>query len=126
MAHVSSGRRDRGPWEDHLAYLGGLRRVLHGNPAAAPSLVVGDWNQMIPRIRAPDDVFAALTGAFPPDMEVATQGELSPLGRRAVDHAAHTPGLVPVSVRALSNIGEDGMPLTDHFGVHITFAPRTE
>jgi hypothetical protein len=49
-AHVSTGRRDRAPWADHLAYLDGLAdiaRDLHG-----PHIVLGDFNQRTPRAPA--------------------------------------------------------------------------
>ncbi len=51
MAHVTSGRRDRSPWEDHLAYLGGLRQILAMSSREPAIVVAGDFNQRIPAQR---------------------------------------------------------------------------
>lgn len=57
-AHVRTGRRDREPWEDHLAYLGGVERVIRAS--SEPMLVVGDFNQRLPRHGQPMRVYDAL------------------------------------------------------------------
>lgn len=49
-AHVATGRRDRAPWEDHVAYLARLPSAL---AALAPDILLGDFNQTVPRRRAP-------------------------------------------------------------------------
>src|SRR5690349_16834816 len=51
MAHVSTGHRDRAPWQDHLAYLAGLGELLH--PFVGSTVVAGDFNQRLPRRRVP-------------------------------------------------------------------------
>jgi exonuclease III len=57
-AHVSSGRRDRTRWEDHLGYLARLAPLLSA-PPARPTLLVGDYNQTAPRSSRPIRAFSA-------------------------------------------------------------------
>lgn len=114
-AHVRSGRRDRQPWEDHLAYLEGLRRYLEQRRQR--SVLVGDFNQRIPRRYVPKPVHQALLDCLGSGYSVATAGALPPEGQRAIDHLAHTRDLRPEAVRALSNLGLDEKQLSDHFGV---------
>lgn len=117
-AHVSSGRRDRVPWHDHLAYLDGLRTILPG--LDGPAVLLGDFNQAIPRRTAPSAVAAALEDALGDGWPVATTGALPPLGRPSIDHIAHTRDLVVAEVTALSNEATNGQLLSDHFGVAAT------
>jgi len=117
-AHVRTGRRDRQPWEDHLAYLAGLKEVLRGHKER--TLVMGDFNQRIPRQLVPVPVYNALLNCFAGGYSVATAGPVAPLGALAIDHIAHTPDLNTDEVRALSNIGSGGEQLSDHFGVAVT------
>ncbi len=70
-AHVSTGRRDRRRWEDHLSYLEGLKDILADT--ATPCVVLGDFNQAIPRKHAPKRVWTALQDAFGPGFRFATE-----------------------------------------------------
>jgi hypothetical protein len=54
-AHVNTGRQDREPWEDHHSYLRGLRVILEGQ--TSPFVVVGDYNQRVPRRWQPVAVY---------------------------------------------------------------------
>lgn len=60
-AHVASGRQDRKPWEDHLAFLDGPKDVLDSLELNMPTVVIGDFNQRIPRKRSPSKVYQRLT-----------------------------------------------------------------
>ncbi|MDP3674431.1 MAG: endonuclease/exonuclease/phosphatase family protein [Novosphingobium sp.] len=123
-AHVSSGRRDRTPWQDHCAYLAGLATVFAA--IDGPVIVLGDFNQAIPRRTAPHVVYAALEQALGERYTVATTGVLAPLGRPSIDHIAHTRDLVATDVTAVSNRGDDGKLLSDHFGVVSTICANAE
>lgn len=118
-AHVAVGHRDRRPWEEHLTYLNGLGRILRRPHPGCGRLVMGDYNQRIPRRRAPKEAFAALTAAFPEPFSCATSGPLPPEGLTSIDHLHHSAGLRPVSVTVLSNIGANQGQLSDHFGLHV-------
>ncbi len=113
-AHVATGRRDRVAWEDHLSYLRGLAPLL-ARPRRLPTLVVGDFNQTIPRTRAPKRVFQALMAALG-GFEVATARRVPGAERPTIDHVAHDARLRVPAVGALD--ATDGpRRLSDHFGV---------
>lgn len=95
-AHVSSGRRDRSRWEDHLSYLEGLGRYL-GDSETTPTILLGDFNQAIPRRKQRLDVAQCLQN------EVLDRG-YSPLSA------------------GLS--ADDGWPLIDHICVSETLTGR--
>ena len=116
-AHVRSGRRDRANWEDHLAHLEGLEALACG--WTGPTIVLGDFNQRVPRGTAPAHVYAALESALLGRYQVATSGPLPPLGRPAIDHVVHSGDFEAQDVTALSNLAENGHRISDHFGVAV-------
>lgn len=118
-AHVASGRRDRKRWEDHVAFLKGLRRIGERDSFPPQTIVVGDYNQTIPRTTAPLEVYGTLMSALQTRLCVATSGKLPAVDRRAIDHLAHTKDLEAVAVRGLCNKGTDGLQLSDHFGLSV-------
>ncbi|WP_343347973.1 endonuclease/exonuclease/phosphatase family protein [Sphingomicrobium sp. XHP0239] len=71
-AHVRTGRRDRRPWEEHLLFLKGLEPYLADRTGR--TIVVGDFNQRLPRRRQPAEVHEALMRCFGPHWKVATEG----------------------------------------------------
>lgn len=119
-AHVTGGRRDRAPWEDHCAYLRHLRPILRG--IEGPLIVMGDFNQRIPRMRGNAHAEALLHAALGP-LSVGTSGPIPVAGetgcRAAIDHIAHDASLTARAVTGLSNHA-DGRQLSDHFGVTVT------
>jgi endonuclease/exonuclease/phosphatase family metal-dependent hydrolase len=117
-AHVNGGRRDRDPWEDHLAYCRGLGRVLAGYAdQAMPTCVLGDYNQRIPRVGQPVNVAGALAEAIPGDFRVAIQGMKNCEGADLIDHFAVSPGLSISITRIVPRYTGDGTRLSDHPGV---------
>lgn len=121
QAHVATGRRDRRPWEDHMHYLDGLRRVL-ASPSPPPTILAGDFNQAIPRRRAPRAVFDALMATLPPHLRCVTAGPVPMEGLAAIDHVAVTSDLAVLDWRALPRFGPDAIALSDHFGLHLRLA----
>mgnify|MGYP001486934807 CR=1 FL=1 len=123
-AHVSTGRKDRQRWDDHLQYLAGLNRVLAGRDRR--TIIAGDFNQRIPRRGAPQAVYDALDSTVLRFFAVPTMGRIAPLDELAIDHIAHSSDLVSRSVTGLSHLVEGGPRLSDHFGLHVElFAART-
>lgn len=114
-AHVSTGRRDRAVWEDHLSYLSGLSDLL--GECSSRTVVLGDFNQTVPRSRAPERVFTALVSTFSDGFEVATRGTVETFPRLAIDHVAHSRDMTATNVFSLSETFDDGQSLSDHFGV---------
>lgn len=113
-AHVSSGRRDRQRWQDHLAYVDGLARCLQQRRER--TVIIGDFNQRIPRTHVPSHVHQALLDCLA-NYSVPTAGRLPPDGQGSIDHLAHTGDLRASEVRTLSNLGPGGELLSDHFGI---------
>lgn len=118
-AQVSTGGRDRAPWEEHLTYLEHLGRLLAGRDDGVPTLVLGDLNQRIPRTRSPIRVEAALQRALG-DLVVATAGIVPGIDRQVIDHIAHSPSLAVRSVEGIDRRAPDGRPLSDHDAVRLS------
>lgn len=120
-AHVKTGRCDRQPWEDHLAYCRGLTRVLKRYAEqTTPVCVLGDFNQRIPRINQPVPVFDSLMAAIPPNFHIATAGLTDMDGVNFIDHIVVSPKLDTSINGILPKVAQDGTRLTDHAGVHVT------
>ena len=115
-AHVSSGRRNRTRWEDHLAYLAGLTPLL-SIPLAQPSLVVGDYNQAVPRASQPRRAFEALTKALQPWFALATAKVTDGAGHKSIDHLAHSRDVTAKVLSELPRRAGGDVHLSDHFGL---------
>ena len=115
-AHVTTGRRDRTLWEDHLSYL----RALGGMIPTLRSrfVVVGDFNQTVPRTRAPKAVYQELERAFQP-LRFATSARVSPANVQLIDHVAHSHDLKAAAVATLDNLA-GSKQLSDHVGSETT------
>ena len=117
-AHVSSGRRDRSSWEDHISYCEGLQEVLSKYSSLnQPICILGDYNQRIPRFRQPVKVFNALMEAIPDDFIIATDGLSDSNGDGLVDHISSSSSLQPTITKILPRFSKDGTRLSDHVGV---------
>ena len=114
-AHVATGRKDRRPWQDHLTYIESISELL-AKRRRWPLLVMGDFNQRIPRDRSPVRVYEPLMAALGSRLTVATKGQIAPLDRPTVCHVVHGPGLKVQSMQAINNHTRAGR-LSDHFGL---------
>lgn len=112
-AHVSTGRRDRGAWEDHLRFLDGLASVLDAPGGAA--VVLGDFNQRIPKARQPVEVSERLESVLE-GWSIPSAGDHA--GVRLIDHVALRAPLVGRVQGLLPPTDADGR-LTDHWGVKV-------
>ena len=54
FAHVSTGRKDKKPWEDHLSFIENL------NLEKKRTILLGDFNQNIPKKSQPQVAYSAL------------------------------------------------------------------
>jgi endonuclease/exonuclease/phosphatase family metal-dependent hydrolase len=115
-AHVRTGRRDRAPWEDHLRFLSALPTAVR--PSNRPTVLLGDFNQRIPRARQPEHVARALAAALGP-LRVVTDGEVTEVEGQLIDHVAIDPNLEPVEVRGVPG---RSVGLSDHDGAVIGVA----
>ncbi|MFD2649265.1 endonuclease/exonuclease/phosphatase family protein [Devosia albogilva] len=114
-AHVSTGRKDRRVWEDHSLYLNELSVLLQ--TTCGPRVVVGDFNQTMPRSRAPRAVHELLLKSAGSKLSFASSGPIAPLNKLVIDHVLHSAELMHAAVEALSPENAAGDRLTDHVGV---------
>lgn len=118
MAHVTSGRKDRDPWDDHLAYLAGLAEVIDADNHDL-LVVMGDFNQRFTGHRAPERIHRTLVEAVG-DLTVATADTPTGLDHHPIDHVAHSASLAPTSVIGISRTAaDDAKPISDHDGVAV-------
>ena len=111
-AHVRTGRKDRKPWQDHLAYLAGLRRVLEATDG--PAVVAGDFNQRLPRRRQPKTVHEALMGAMGSSWRIISAGVVDDDGADLIDHVAVSPDLDGRVTGTIPRVTPHGVRLSDH------------
>ncbi len=89
-AHVRTGINRHGErWREHRNFVAHLGRLVADNPADMPLVVMGDFNQRLPRTRQPHAVHEQLVAALAP-LRVITDGAtpLPGLTRQEVDHIA--------------------------------------
>jgi exonuclease III len=112
-AHVTTGRRDASPWSEHLEYLDQFTDLLAGLDDDVPTVIVGDFNQRIPRERQPIRVADRLNEVLA-GWAIHTAGVL-PNGPH-IDHIATNQRLARQSTHdwaAADHLGR----LSDHAGV---------
>jgi endonuclease/exonuclease/phosphatase family metal-dependent hydrolase len=109
-AHVRSGRKDRAPWEDHSTYLEGLRQLAE--QPKSPLVVLGDFNQRIPRVSQPILVAEQLSRCLD-SLQVCTA---LPLDKPLIDHIAVSKELLATKVEVIPDHDSEGR-LSDHRGV---------
>lgn len=119
-AHVHTGRKDRKPWQDHEAWLAGFAALPYRR-AARRTVVLGDFNQRIPRQRQPHRVYDALQRVLA-GFAVPTAGEVAGAGEPSIDHIAHSPDLALHRGFGIWPRLSAGAALSDHFGVWGDFA----
>jgi endonuclease/exonuclease/phosphatase family metal-dependent hydrolase len=116
-AHVSTGRRDRQIWTDHVEFCHQLGEVV--GSIDGPFVVTGDFNQRIPRRRQPQYVFDALTASLGHGVSIDTAGEFA-IGT-LIDHVASSEHLSVTAVDPWSNV-IDGHRISDHTGMSVDLA----
>ncbi len=118
-AHVRTGRCDRKPWQDHSDFIFHLGKLLSQLDDSTPIIVVGDFNQRIPRIAQPMQVFDQLQNALADRFQVVTAGVLSDVNEQSIDHAALSRYLTASELQTFNGTSEDSQHLSDHFGLSL-------
>ncbi len=112
-ANVRGGQKNRLPWEDHTRYLDALKPLIED--CQDKTIVLGDFNQRIPRKWTPTNVYTKLLEAFDPNFTIATTGTIKEMDKQAIDHFASTNGITVKNISVIDNyIGS--LRLSDHFG----------
>lgn len=123
--HESPGRGSGVPhWKHHRQYSEILRGVLkeaHEKVSGKHLIIMGDFNHCLEPQRRPSSskraqARSALEKAIPTGMTIVTKG-LKFKGKRGVDHVVLSEDLVAECRDTISNIADDGVLLSDHFGV---------
>ena len=121
QAMVATCQKDRKPWEEHIQWLEAFEE-LACSEGSRPTVVLGDFNQRVPRRRRQNkEAYAALRRTFD-EFSITTAGWLSAAKALGIDHITHTPHL-----QRMGDIGiwparsEAGRHLSDHFGVWCDF-----
>lgn len=117
-AHVNNGHHNRKRWEDHVTFLQHLPPLLQPD-RSMPTVLLGDFNQRVPRARQPEHVFSALTTALSPDFRLVTAGTIAGAPDFAIDHVAINGALDHVQIDFLSQHDASGIEMSDHFGLHV-------
>ena len=118
-AHVSTGQKDRKRWDEHVQCLGEFERVCPDDPSR--TIVLGDFNQSIPRRRQNKAAYEELRRVFQP-FTFRTAGWIGPANSLGIDHIAHTPDLIPMGdIGIWPKRSTQGRKLSDHFGVWCDF-----
>lgn len=110
-AHVSTGKKNRKRWEDHISYLRALITYLNQTVSEVPTVLLGDFNQTVPPLRAPiiaRDLLSVLIERF----EVVGRAEPE---KRSVCHMLLAGGLRGLPVLDLPREYK-GVRLSDHVG----------
>lgn len=106
----------RKPWELHIRYLELLGELLAKTDV--PTVVAGDFNQAIPRIKYGNKAAAvAMDAAFAP-FEIVTRGRVEGGTRAGIDHIAISHHVAPTKVWGWPN-EIDGRRLSDHDGAGV-------
>lgn len=119
-AHVRSGRRDRKGWDEHIEFCDVLGSQIADAVPDGPTVIAGDFNQRVPRVRQPIRAADALTDALAL-VDVLTAGEQS--AGRLIDHIASSEHFEVVRVVSWPNV-IDRHRLTDHSGAAVGLALR--
>ncbi|MEO9969674.1 MAG: endonuclease/exonuclease/phosphatase family protein [Hyphomonadaceae bacterium] len=115
MAKLASEEKTR-PWHHHKTFLKQVAPWLRTQIGERPIIVVGDFNQRIPRKYGSREAYDLLMQALDP-FEIITRGELAPLGELTIDHIGLNGGFRAARIEARSRFGHDGRPRSDHFGI---------
>ena len=119
-AHVATCQKDRKLWEEHLLWLEAFETKTYRNPTKT-TVVLGDFNQRIPRRGQNKKAYAALRQAFV-EYTITTAGWLGAAKGLAIDHIAHTKNLLRMGdIGIWRGQSEFGRHLSDHFGVWCDF-----
>lgn len=106
-------------WSEHLRFLAGLHNLMAVRERGQATVVLGDFNQFVPRIWGAKAASAALDHALG-ELSICTAGLIEGVDRPSIDHIALSPELVATSRRGIDEHDHDGKRLSDHFGVSVT------
>lgn len=111
------------PWSQHMIFLEGLRQAHRAWGLANDTVLMGDFNQFIPRIWGSKAASKALEEALG-GLSICTDGIIDGVDRPTVDHIGLGTGLHALSTTGIDEHDEQGRRLSDHFGIAVRVARR--
>jgi endonuclease/exonuclease/phosphatase family metal-dependent hydrolase len=115
-SQVRTGRKNRERWEDHIDFIHALGPRSIAGPTDIPEVMLGDYNQRIPKGWQPIRAFEALMEHLE-GWDVPTAGEREP-GGALIDHMALRGGLAGELEHIWPTHLEDTR-LSDHVGLKL-------
>lgn len=107
-------------WQAHREFLAELKQTVLDLDFNMPVIVAGDFNQHVPRVRAPRDVYGMLDSAFSDQFTCFTAGPQGLSDLRVIDHLFASKHFKAPVVQLLANTGADGRALSDHAGLLVS------
>ena len=86
--------------------------------AVSKTVLLGDFNQRIPRRWQPEDVSNQLTETLGQNFDALTSGVIPIVNEHSIDHVACTRDLRLKGLSGLPNVVDD-LTLSDHFGLMV-------
>lgn len=119
---MNTGHKNRTSWEDHKAFLASLSGILDRLVNERPSLVIGDFNQSIPRNKQPLSVYELLVDALSSGWRAHTEGLIGSDGKPVIDPIASNSSLGIEGLKIIPKKNPES--LSDHDGLTCTvYAP---
>lgn len=113
MADVIYCHKNRAPWEQHKRYLEMLPKIL--DRYSEPIIIVGDFNQRIPRIKNGNKVAAELLEKTFENFNIVSRDIPKGCDKQGLDHIALGQGIQPTKIWGWPKT-LNGQVLTDHDG----------
>ncbi len=114
-AHVSTGYKNKKSWEEHLNYLRGLQKVLEHDVFRSDTIIIGDFNQEIPRKYSPSEAYNELLKTFE-SYNLITEGYIDGINKQTIDHIYCSNDMEGQNIFGINHI-DNGLKLSDHFGI---------
>lgn len=96
----------------------GLKRVLdRASGDGLPICVLGDFNQRIPRVNQPINVYEKIIQAIPSSFRITTKGLVDSEGENVIDHMAISDNLKSGTPTIIPRYASEGTQLSDHVGI---------
>ena len=117
-SNVRTGRKDREMWQDHLQYLAGVQEEVKG----CKKIVVGDYNQRIPRKLQRRDCYDSLMNVLVEyQIPTAWPNLKTSDGKQHIDHIALTSNFKVIEAISIPKLTNSAIRLSDHDGIVLEF-----
>ncbi len=102
-----------------MSYLDALEKWLNSMDISEPVILLGDFNQRIPFSGQSKRSYELLMSVLKPQFEVVTDGILAGVKERSIDNIAVSSHFGNSTVDTFSKSTDNGLKLSDHFGLRV-------